>query len=169
MKTFIKFGIIIGIIDCLWFLGSIALITWVNPDILAYNARTLAGLLSIIVLILGIYFGLREAKSKNQNTLTFKMSLIIGIKISLVTAFLVSIFSFFYCTIINPNFAVFMVNEAEKSLMASGLPPQEMSIKLAHIKSEYSTSMQVIQALIGQTFVGTIASCIIGFFIKTKK
>ena len=61
-----------------------------------------------------------------------------------------------------------MIKDAEKTLIASGATPQEISLKLVSIKSEFSTSMQVMQGLIGQTVMGAIASLIIGFFLRTK-
>ncbi len=82
---------------------------------------------------------------------------------------MVSLYSLFYCTVINPDLGELMAKETEKSLLQSGMPLEAMAGKLDKVRQEFSTSRQVIQSLIGQTFVGSIASLIIGIFIKTKK
>jgi Protein of unknown function (DUF4199) len=137
-------------------------------NIPADKARSLSGLLSIIVLSVGIYIGIKQIKKSNNDSLSYKQAVFSGVKISLITAVLVSLYGLLYCTIINPDYATFMVNETQKSLQNSGLTAEDISSKLNSVKQQYSTSMQMMQGFIGQTVMGTIASLIIGLFMKTK-
>ncbi len=66
MKTFLKFGIATGLSVSLWLFISFIFIRafGVSPEM----SRALSGLFSILILILGIFLGLREIKTKNSGT-----------------------------------------------------------------------------------------------------
>jgi hypothetical protein len=166
MRPVIKYGLITGISVSLWLLLSFAVVKSFN--IPADKSRALSGLLSIVVLTIGVYLGIKKVRKNNNGVLLYKNAAFTGIKISLITAVIVSLYSLLYCTVINPDFTDFMVKEAEKALISSGATPQEIAIKSEAIKKEYSISMLVMQGFIGQTVMGSIASLIIGIFMKTK-
>lgn len=167
MKPFLKFGIATGVAISLWLLLSFAVISALGISPL--RSRALSGLFSILILVMGVLLGLREAKKKNNDQISYKVAVITGIKISLVTAIIVSLYSLLYCTLINPGFPEVMAAETEKSLTAAGFPPEEIASKLSAVKQEFSAPMQVMQSLVGQAVMGTIASLIIGLFIRTKQ
>jgi hypothetical protein len=112
--------------------------------------------------------GMRAVRQNNAFLLSYGQAVQTGVAISLITAILVAFFGFLYCELINPGYAAFMVKDAEKTLAASGAGPEEIREKLIGVRREFSTSMQVIQALIGQSVVGTLISLILGLFLRTK-
>ena len=173
MKTITKYGLWIGLISGLWGIISFTFVSWLNgvffhKSIPAADIRSSSGLFSILILVLGIYWGIREEKRKMNNALTLGRAVKTGIMISLITAVLVSISAFLYCTKINPGYADFMVLDAQKSLIEAGKSPDEINQRLVSVKKEFSTGAQVGMALIGQVVMGTIASLIIGLILRTK-
>ena len=172
MKSFVKFGIFIGLAISVWNLSCFTTVQWLNQifslGIPTTRIRTLSGLFGIITLILGIFLGMREVKRKNDYILTYGQALKVGICISVITACVVGLFAFVYCTWINPGYQDFMVREAEASLTNAKYSPELIREQLQKVRSQFSTGNQVLQGLIAQSVVGTLSSLIIGLFIKTK-
>jgi len=174
MKPFLKYGLWTGAISGLWGIGCFTIVGWLNTALFhqrtpATQIRSYSGLFSIIILIVGIYLGMKQAKLKGGNTLTYGQAIQTGILIACVTAVVVACFSWLYCTIINPGYADFMVKDTERVLVAAGKSPQEISQQLDAVRKEFSAGAQVGMAVVGQAVVGTIAALILGLFIRTKK
>ncbi len=174
MKPFVKFGLWTGIVSGLWSLGSFTVVGWLNSSVFrsgiaAAQIRSYSGLFSILILVLGIYLGMKRAKMNDDNSLAYGRAVKIGLIITCITAPIVAIFSYFYCTAINPGYADFMVNDARHTLAAAGKTSLEISQKLDGVRKEFSTASQVGMALIGQAVVGSIVSLILALFMRTKK
>ena len=174
MKSFIKYGLWTGLISALWGIVSYTIVGWLNGTyfhkrIPAADIRSVSGLFSILILIIGIYWGMKEEKRKMGNTIDFGRAVKTGIMISLITAIIVSITTFLYCTTINPGYADFMVRDAQQALIAAGKSPDEINQRLISVRKEFTTGAQVGMALVGQLVVGSIASLIIGLVVRTKK
>jgi len=112
---------------------------------------------------------MNAVKRKNKYQLTYGQAIRTGISISLITACIVGLFAFTYCTLINPGYQDFMVREAEKTLIAARNTPEVINQQLEKVRNQFSTSMQVLQGLIAQSVVGTLSSLVLGLFMKTKK
>jgi len=173
MKPFIKYGLWTGIISGFWSLGSFTFVGWLNTalfhqSIPATQIRSYSGLFSILILVLGIYLGMKQAKIKGGNTLTYRQAIKIGVIIAGITAVCMAFFSYLYCTVINPGYAAFMVRDTENVLKAAGKTSQEISRQLEDVRKQFTTGAQVGMALVGQTVIGTLASLILGLFLRTK-
>lgn len=173
MKLFIKYGLWTGLISGIWGIFCYTIVNWLNgayfhKSIPAANIRSVSGLFSILILVVGIYWGIREEKRKAGNTINFGRAVKTGIMISAITAVLVSISTFVYCTMINPGYTDFMVRDAQQFLIEAGKSPEEIHQRLVSVRKEFSTAAQVGMALVGQLVVGTIASLIIGLLLRTK-
>ncbi len=173
MKSYQRSGLLTGLVSSVWLLGSFTTVVWLNQhvfhaDIPATQIRAYGGLFSIIILVIGIYLGIRAVKQKNAWQITYGQAVKTGILISVITGIIVALFGFLYCTVINPGYADFMVSETEKAMAAAHASPEAISEKLIAVKKQFSTSSQVIQALAGQIVVGSICSLILGLFMRTK-
>jgi hypothetical protein len=174
MRSFFKYGLATGLISGMWGICSFSFVNWLNRSffhqgIAAANIRSVSGLFSIVILVIGIYWGIREEKRKSANALPYGRAVKTGVIISLITAVMVSLFTFLYCTVINPGYADFMVRDAQQALTSAGLSPDEIRKRLVSVRKEFSTGAQIGMAFIGQLIMGTIASLVIGIFLKTKK
>jgi hypothetical protein len=174
MKSFIKYGLGTGIVSGLWGLVTFKVIGWLNEvafhgSIAAANVRSIGGLFSIVILVLGIAWGMKEGRRENGGLLSYGQAVKTGVLVACITAVVVAVFTWLYCSVINPGYTDFMVADAERTLRASGKAPGEIAHDLESVRKQFSTGAQVIQALVGQAVVGSLASLILGAFIRTKR
>jgi len=162
-------GITVGVFAIAFFSIVDGLNTSNNWGMNPANIRGLGGLLTIVILATGIYLTMQAVKKQQGNMLTYGQALKTGLLVAVVTAVITALFGFIYCQVINPGYAAYMVSETQKAAMAAKENNQQLAADIAAAKTEYSTTMQVIQALVGQSVVGTVVSLIMGLFIKTKK
>lgn len=173
MKPSVRSGLLTGLLSGIWILSCFTIVSWFNRslhlDIPAWRIRAYSGLFSIVILVVGICLGMREAKRSNGWQLTYGQAIRTGAAISVITGILVALFSWLYCTVINPGYAAFMAREAETAMVAAHENPEAIAKQLRQVHQEFSTGSQVMMALVGQIVVGLISSLIIGLFIKSKK
>jgi hypothetical protein len=173
MKPFFKYGFFTGLISGLWLLSSFSFVVWLNQtffhnSIPATQIRSYGGLFSILILVIGIYWGMKKTKINAGGTLSYGQAFKTGLIIALITALIVSLFGVFYGTVINPGYADFMVKDAQNSLAGTGLTPVEIAKRLDSVRKEFSPGAQLVESLIGQTVVGSLASLILALFIRTR-
>ncbi len=174
MQTFIKFGIGTGIVSGLWGLATFTVIGWLNQvafhgSLPAANVRSIGGLFSIIILVVGITWAMLEVRRQNAGVLSYGQAVKTGALVACTTAIIVAVFSWLYCTVINPGYTAFMVADAERTLRAAGKAPGEIASQLDSVRRQFSAGSQTGQALVGQAVVGTLASVIVGAFVRTKR
>ena len=174
MKLFVKYGLWTGIVSGLWGISCFIVVGWLNraffhESIAAIDIRSYSGLFSILILVVGIYLGMKQARLRAAGVLTYGQAVKTGVLVACVTALLVACFSWLYCAVINPGYADFMVRDTGRALAAAGKTPQEIGQRLVDVRKEFSTGMQVVQALVGQVVVGSIAALILGAFMRTRK
>jgi Protein of unknown function (DUF4199) len=174
MKLFVRYGLCTGIVSGLWGLFCFTVVGWLNKtffhgSIPATDIRSYSGLFSILILVVGIYLGMKQARLKAVGLLTYGQAVKTGMLVACVTALLVAFFSWIYCTVINPGYADFMVQDTGRTLAAAGKTPREISQRLESVRKEFSTGMQVMEALLGQAVVGSLVSLILGVFMRTRK
>ena len=168
----LKQAIITGITSALFatiafsiFAGLNQYFDWqVNPS----SARGIIGLLSLIILGIGIYMGMSAAKSATGK-LSYGHAVAIGLLIGLTTGVVMSVIGFIYTRYINPGYVLYMLNEAKKAMIADGKDSQEVANGLTGLKQQLSPAVQILQAMAGQTIAGTVIALVMGIFIRTKK
>lgn len=136
----------------------------INP----MNIRGVAGLITLVILGIGVYSGMQQVKRQQTGRLTYGEAFKTGIFIALVTAVISATGSFIYCTFINPGFADYMVQETRRLMLQQGVPVSQMTGQLQAIHQQFSTPIQVMQSFVGQFAGGTILTAIIAFFTRTK-
>jgi hypothetical protein len=174
MQTFIKFGLGTGVAGGLWGLATFMVIGWLNQvafhgNLPASNVRSIGGLFSIVILVVGITWAMLDVRRQNAGLLSYGQAVNTGVLVACITAIIVAGFAWLYCTVINPGYTAFMVADAERTLRAAGKAPGEITSQLEAVRRQFSTGSQIGQALIGQAVVGTLASLIVGAFLRTKR
>src|SRR5258708_2644803 len=114
MKPFVKYGLWTGIVSGLWGLVSFTTVSWLNraffhESIPATDIRSYSGLFSILILVVGIYMAMKQARLRAGGVLTYGQAVKTGVLVACVTGVLVAFFSWLYCTVINPGYTDFMV------------------------------------------------------------
>jgi hypothetical protein len=173
MKPPYQYGIITGILVGLFAIGFFSAFNWFNIKygwgIRAANVRGISGLLTIIIQATGIYFSITSVKVAQAGGITFGQAFKAGFIVAIITALITAFFGFIYCTVINPGYADFMVNEARKTMLTAGKSSKQITDELVSLKRQFSTLGQVIQALVAQSVVGSIISVIMAILVNSKK
>ena len=158
-------GVIVGIIAVITF----SLSKQAHLSISASTLRGLTGLLTLVILGIGIYVGMRSIKTANESKLAYGQAVFSGFIIALVTGIITAVVSAIYCSIIDPDYTAYMIGETQKAMLSSGKSQAEITAAAPVLQQQWSTGGQVIQALIGQTVCGTVIALIMAIFLKTKK
>src|ERR1700761_3916774 len=96
-------GITVGIVAVISFsLGKQA-----HLNISATTLRGLTGLLTLVILGIGIYVGMQRIKTLNSGMLTYGQAVFTGIMIALVTGIITALVSVVYCRLIDPNYSAY--------------------------------------------------------------
>ena len=174
MNTFVRYGLWTGIISGLWGVVCFTVVGWLNKaffheSIPATDIRSCSGLFSLLILVVGIYLAIKQARSRAGGMLTYGQAVKTGVLVACVTAVVAAFFSWLYCAVINPGYADFMVQDTGRTLAAAGKTAQEISQRLVEVRKEFSTGAQVMEALVGQVVVGTVVSLILGAFMRSRK
>ncbi len=169
----LKQAVITGAMSAIFALGAFSIAEILNHSmgwgLMPTSVRGITGLLTLIILGIGIYTAMRAVKHKNNGAITYKQALLSGMLVAAVTSITMAIFGTLYNTCINPGNTAYMLSETQKLLQAEGKSPAVIAGDLSDLQKQLTTQSQVIQALIGQFVVGTIISLIMGIFVRTKK
>lgn len=172
MRPSYKCGIITGIAVGIFAICCFSIFNWLNHrfgwGMQAATVRGISGLLTIVIQGTGIYFSMKGTKAVQNGSLTYRQAFKAGVIVAVITALITAFCGFIYCTVINPGYADYMVNEARKVMIANGESSKQIAQELVSVKWEFSTAGQVIAALVAQSLVGTILSSILSIFMKSK-
>lgn len=131
--------------------------------------RGLTGLLTIVILAIGIYTGMAKVKRDNGRKLTYRQALLSGIMISVVTGIITAAIGLIYSLIINPGYADYLIRENQRIMQINHNNAAEIAASTASLQKQMSTTIQIVQALAGQIVSGTLLSIIIGAFVKSNR
>ncbi|MBB6126914.1 DUF4199 domain-containing protein [Mucilaginibacter lappiensis] len=168
-----KQAIITGLIVGIFAIGSFTVADSLNKHfawgVNTTTIRGLSGLLTLIILGVGIYTGMRSIKRSDSGKLTYGQALLAGCIIALTTGIITALVGFIYCNYINPGYAVYMLSESKKAMIADGKSPAEIAASMPGLRQQWTTGGQMLQALVGQTVCGTVIALIMALFVKSKK
>jgi len=168
-----KQAIITGLIIAIFAIASFNIAGNLNQHfawaIHTTTIRGLTGLLTLVILGIGIYTGMANFKKSNNGKLTYAHALLAGFIVAITAGIITALAGLIYCSYINPGYANYMLSESIKDMADNGKSPAEIATSLPRLKQQWSTIGQMMQALVGQTVGGTLISLILGLFIKNKK
>jgi Protein of unknown function (DUF4199) len=172
MKPPYKYALLTAFTVGIFTICFFSIVNWLdttyNWGIKPANIRGISGLLTILIQAIGIYFSMTTVKINQNGLLSYSQAAKAGITVAIITALITAIFGFIYCEFINPGYAKYMVNEARKTMLTNGESQHQIADHLVSVRKEFSTTAQMMMALIGQSVIGTMLSLIIAPFIKSK-
>ncbi len=173
-KTYpFKQAVITGIVSAIFATGAFAIVDSLNQhngwNINPASIRGFVGLLTLIILGIGIYAGMQIIKQANQGQLSYKQALLTGFLIALTVGIIMAVLGLVYTGLINPGYTDYMITEGKKALLAKGGSPGDIAHGVADLQMQFSPFMQVLQALVGQTAAGTLIALVMAVFTRTKK
>jgi hypothetical protein len=131
--------------------------------------RWLTGLLTLVILGIGIYTGMRSIKKSNAGQLTYGQAFLAGFIIVLTAGLTVALASLVYRNVINPGYAAGMVAESKKAMAADGKSPADIAAATASLEEQWSGGRLMVHFLIVLTVFGTATTLVMGIFMKSKK
>ena len=168
-----KQAIITGLIVGIFAIGSFTITDNLNKHFVwgvnTTTIRGLTGLLTLVILGIGIYTGMRSVKGINSGKLTYSQALFAGFIIALITGIITALVGGIYCNYINPDYAAYMLSESKKAMVADGKSSAEIAASIPGLRQQWTTGGQMLQAFVGQTVSGTLIALIMALFVKSKK
>ncbi|HEY9000176.1 MAG TPA: DUF4199 domain-containing protein [Mucilaginibacter sp.] len=173
MKPPVKYGLITGCIVGLFTMTFFSIFDWINTKLgwgmRPSSIRGITGLLTILIQAIGIYMGIKAAKTNQGNSLNYWQGVKTGVTIAVITAIITSACSFLYCTVLNPSYTDYMVQAAEREMIEAGETKGQMAAHLAEVRKSFRAPAQVMMAFVGQLVMGSAISFILSPFIQNKK
>jgi hypothetical protein len=163
-------GVIIGVFVLSFFSFFNLLNKYFAWGMSPMTIRGLSGLVTLIILAVGIYMGMQAIKKQNGGTLSYKQAFFSGVVVALTTGVIVAFCAFIYCQFINPGLPDYLLSESKKIMISQGKSAADADIatELASLRKQLTTSAQVFEAFVGQSIGGTLMSAIMGLFLRTK-
>ena len=118
-----------------------------------------------------IVYGIKTCKAGNENYLSLGEALKTGLAIALVAGIIGSIFSYLFITVIEPEFAVNMLEASRVKLIDDNpnMTQEQMDMTLAMTEKFMSPGIMVAFSIIGSLFIGFIVSLIAGLIMKNSR
>ncbi len=149
-----------------------ALIT-IALDLVLYilDLQNKMSVLSTIVLIVttlgSVYFGVISIRDNVMNGfITYGHSVSTGLLISLFAGLIVTVYTYFFESFIDPEFMQNIINQAKRDMIERGENEENIERAIGMISKMNKPWIFALMGLLGQLFYGLIASLIISNFTK---
>ena len=138
---------------------------------LTYEQPWWQNVLNLLLMTGFIVYGIKTYKADNENYLSLGEALKTGLAIALVAGIIGSIFSYLFITVIEPEFAVNMLEATRVKLIDDNpnMTQEQMDMTLAMTEKFMSPGIMVAFSIIGSLFIGFIVSLIAGLIMKNSR
>ena len=163
-KIALPYGLILA-------LGTIILSVMVYVMGYTYEQPWWQSLLNFIIMTLVIIYGLKAFKKANGGFLSLGESLKTGLAISLVSGLIGSIFTYLFVTVIEPDFAVNMLEATETKMIEQNpnMSSEQMEMALSMTEGMMKPWIMVAIGIIATLFFGFIISLVVGLIMKQNR
>lgn len=165
MKLEIKYGIITGVGICLWVLMEYTL--GFHNERLDTGIGRYSDYFASIIPIVALFMAIKTKRDKyNKGLLSLKDGLKTGLLISLVSAFITTIFFYIYNNYINPGWIEMALEVEKNNMLAAGASKESIEEKMAQYKGLSSGVAQAASIYFSTVLMGLIYSLIISFILR---
>jgi hypothetical protein len=159
-KANLNAGLILGLIGIIW-----TLIMW----FLDQTTNRTMGWIFFIVLIIGLFFGIKSYRDKYLNGfITYGHSLGAGVIIMIYYSIISAIFTYILYKFIDPNLTDKMLALAEEQLVGRGMSESLIEQSMQIQKKVMTPLVMSLSSILSGVFFGTILSLIISLFTKRE-
>jgi hypothetical protein len=127
--------------------------------------------LNILAMLGFIIYGIKAFKMDNEGYLSLGEALKMGLAIALVAGLIGAVFSYLFVTVIEPDFAVNML-EATRVKMIEDNPnmtQEQMDMAIGISEKMMGPGVIIAFSIIGSLFIGFIISLITGLIMKNNR
>lgn len=121
--------------------------------------------LSIIVPIMGLWFGISERKA-NTSKYSFEKGFKAGFNVTVLNTILIIPIVYLFFTFISPDFTSSMMNYAKINALKNGEDPIKA---VEEARSYFGMKYFIIQKVVETFIFGTLISSVVAFILKNRK
>lgn len=163
MRTDVKWGVILGAAIVVWTLAIHAMGF--------YTTRIAAGLVAdqvaLALPIIAVTMALLEQRRK-KGSLSVKEAVLTGLVVGAVSAPISVVFLLVYHSVINPQWADYLVEHARATGAAKGQTPAEIDQAVANIRRSATPGAQIMAGVMGSLIVGTVLGLLLGIVLRRR-
>lgn len=159
MKTELKYGLITGIgLSIYVFVEYLLGFHTIYPDIGEYS-----GYFSAIIPVAAIFFSIKEKRNRSFNgIISFGQAFITGLVISVISAFILTAFFYFYNNNINPEGINYLVEWKANQMREENYSEEEIVATI----EEYNVRNNPMVIFAGTLGMGTLITIIFSFLLR---
>lgn len=152
------------------YLGLLGIINVVILYLINEERNTILSIISIIATAIVFYYGILAYKKSNQNLLSVKDALKVGLGMAVIGGIIGVIYTLFHYNIIQPDFTENLREKAMLDAMEKNPNMSNAEIDVAEKMINIFTSQFFISTmyLVGSLFFGFIISLILGLIMKRE-
>lgn len=162
-KIALKYGILIVVFIFLW--GVLEYLAGLRADAFAFHP--VATLFSLVIPLIFLYMGMREAQKKYTGAFTYGQAFKTGLFISLLVAILYPLGQWLYQALFAPEFFESMQAFTEAKQLAEGVDPV-VARRLGPDDGGFSLSSYLLRSFLGALVAGLIMSAMLALFVRDK-
>lgn len=133
------------------------------------DTSSVAQVLGYFVLLGGILVGSLEYRDTvNQGYIKYSQVIAIGVLISVVSAFILGIFSAIYIEYINPEMMEQLILQQEEKFVEQGLSDEDIEGAISMMRKFTHPMFSIPISIIWYAVVGLLISSVVGVFIKNE-
>jgi hypothetical protein len=163
-KTMLKFGVILGIATII-----LSLLNYSFGNI--YKQHWSIGVLSLLITVAIIVFGLKNFKDQNNGFLTLGQAIKTGVGITLISIVIGLIYHIVFVKVLEPDFYTNMIQSYEQNMLKNypDMPEEQVEMAVEMTKKFSNLGMTIAMMFgIGLLF-GLIISLIVGAIMKKEE
>ena len=160
-KTALKWGFLTALLIFLWL--SLEYLVGIQTDYIAFHP--VITLLTLLIPLLCLHYGLREEKLKDPRQFSFSKGLLTGLLISGVAAVVGVVGQWAFHTWVNPEFFNSMITYQESKALAQGI---DVLVARREAEAYYSLESYLLQSVGGALIGGAVVSAILAFFMRYR-
>ncbi len=129
------------------------------------------GYVPLALILAGITICILIARSSIEfgGYITYKDSIRLGLVVSLFASLVIGVFVFIYHTWLNPAYISELLETVEQTLIAEGLSPEEITLRLEQTRESSGAWMQVFIATSATMMMGMMYSFIVSVVLKKAR
>ena len=138
---------------------------------MTYDQPWWQSVLNFVAMIGFIVYGIKAYKNDNSGYLSLGEALKMGLAIALVAGLIGSIFSYLFVTVIEPDFAVNMLDATREKMINDNpeMTQEQMDMAIGVTEKMMSPGILVAFSIVGSLFIGFIISLITGLIMKNNR
>lgn len=160
-KIALKYGVLIVLFSLVWI--GLEYLIGLQTDYVEFHP--LVTLLTLVIPLLLIYFGIREAQRSFTSYFSYADAFKTGVAIALVVAVLNPLLQWLCYTLVFPGFFESLQANSEAHQLALGV---DLEVARAQAVEEYSLGRYLWQSFIGTLVGGILISAIMAIFVRDK-